>query len=111
MRTEKEITAAIAAAQASYNAIASTGTAAEIRAKTETLTALRTELAEVLADGAVPRADAPAPLGMLKRPAYIDRGNPYPPIYEVSDGEVRARGWSPALAVENWNNGVFVEEK
>lgn len=109
MPTESELNAAIEAMLAAYREAVPTKPAHVAAAHLEGLGELREQLSAVLSDGAKPRADDLPVSGRLKCPAYMDRGRPIPPLYEVGDGEKRARGISPAAAVAAWNRGEFVK--
>lgn len=141
MRTETEVQADIAADIAYYRDNASDLTQRQVDEHKAKRDELYQELSLVLSKGAVACKcgnERFAPMGMVKTPAYMDRGVERPAVYEVgcvhcppvivesangydvvfSDGRkgkfVRrsfsARALSVKDAVKNWNDGRWVED-
>jgi hypothetical protein len=141
-RNETHILADIAEAKASYAEMMSTKRAETTLAQQEEavdkIKTLSRELDDFLVSGANDCGNCGhKPMGMLKTPAYEDRGVEYPAVLEVGcvhcppviverangkaliiDGEVKtvkrrsysARATSQAEAVRKWNAQEFVED-
>lgn len=117
----KELLQTITDKSAAYEAIASTGTVAEVRAAAQAVKAARQALAAHLSEGAQPCPNCDAqPLGMLRTPSkevpgawVIEVGCINCPPEPIGDGRVRvmaARGFGAAAAVDAWNKGDYVEK-
>lgn len=141
MRNEEAIRAEIDALITEYRAKAHDLTQRQIDAHKAKRDTLYTELSDALSKGANPCECGNkqyAPMGMVKTPAYIDRGVEMPAIYEVGcihcssylveskdgynvvfgDGKkgkykrrsFSARAFTIKDAVANWNAGKWVED-
>lgn len=110
MRTEQELNGLITEAKSAYHEIVDTGNRHELAAAAKAVTDLQAELQATLAAGADPCPECAAqPIGLLKRPAIYKGGLlEVGPVYEVGClvcDVRRARGSTPAQAVESWNAG------
>ena len=138
MRNEETVLAEIEAKGTEYRDGRATKSFMEMEALSTEINTLNKELAAVRAKGAkpCPKCGQP-PIGMIRRPAHIDRGMPVPEVREVGcvhcwpelveDAEGRdfhvggkdfkakrvsysALGGTTKDAVEAWNAGKYIED-
>ena len=130
--TEKELQEAIASAQQAYIDGKSTGTEAEVKALSDAVKAAKKNLSDFIATGA---DNCPVcsnkPIGMVVRqtqegkiyevgcghcsPIIVDKDGKEATDETPAEEKVRvsfsSRGYLPQLAVENWNNKIYLRDK
>jgi hypothetical protein len=112
MRNIKEIKDEIEAARADYQSKANSLPAAELRPLTQKVKELQSELASTLSDGAETcKICENHPHGMEQQVTIKGQAMS---IYEVGClvcPDRRAQGFTPELAVQNWNEEKFLPPK